>query len=76
MFLGVMFLAQDLSFLLGYAVVWFLNPVWSWTPWGSSEPGAEGAPQMAELQRGFISSTGLVPLLGLSGLFGEKHLSF
>lgn len=72
----MMFLAQDLSFLLGYAVVWFLKPIWSWTPWGSSEPGVEGAPQMGELQGGLISSAGLVPLLGLSGIFGKKNPSF
>lgn len=32
MFLGMRFLAQDLSFLLGYTEVWFLSPISPW--WG------------------------------------------
>lgn len=75
-FLGVMFLAQGLSFLLGCTVVWFFSLIQSCTPWRSSEPGVEGAPRMGELQRRLVPSavppSGFALLLGLSLVFGEN----
>lgn len=72
MFLGVRFLVQDLSFLLGYAVFWFLSPIQSYTPWGSSEPGTKGAPHVVSYREGWSPAPGLYHCWGSTCFFGEN----
>lgn len=62
----------DLSFLLGYAVFWFLSPI----PLGVFRAWCERCSSRGELQRRLVPSSRLVPLLGLNLLFWRKHLTF